>query len=38
MKVTEQIDDEWVKAVTAKGADGKKLIEEARALIKQYTK
>jgi TRAP-type C4-dicarboxylate transport system substrate-binding protein len=38
VKVTEQIDDEWVKDVTAKGADGKRLIEEARALIKQYSK
>jgi hypothetical protein len=38
VKVTEQIDDEWVKDVTAKGADGKKLIEDARALIKQYSK
>jgi TRAP-type C4-dicarboxylate transport system substrate-binding protein len=38
VKVTEQIDDEWVKDVTAKGADGKKLIDEARALIKQYSK
>ncbi len=38
VKMTEQIDDEWVKDVTAKGGDGKKLIEEARALIKQYSK
>lgn len=36
VKVTEQIDDEWVKTVTAKGQDGKRLIEDARALIKQY--
>ena len=38
VKVTEQIDDEWVKSVTAKGLDGKKLLDEARALIKQYSK
>lgn len=38
VKVTEQIDDEWIKTVTAKGHDGKKLFEEARALIKQYAK
>ncbi len=38
MKATENVDDEWVKDVTAKGADGKRLIEEARALIKQYDK
>ncbi|BDI06647.1 hypothetical protein [Sphaerotilus microaerophilus] len=37
VKVTEQIDDEWIKTVTAKGQDGKRLFEEARALIKQYS-
>ncbi len=36
MKATENVDDEWVKDVTAKGADGKRLLDEARALIKQY--
>ena len=36
MKATENVDDDWVKDVTAKGADGKRLLEEARALIKQY--
>lgn len=36
--MTDQIDDEWIKSVTAKGHDGKKLYEEARALIKQYSK
>jgi TRAP-type C4-dicarboxylate transport system substrate-binding protein len=38
MKATENVDDEWVKDVTAKGGDGKRLLEEARALIKQYDK
>jgi len=37
-KATENVDDEWVKEVSAKGADGKRLIQEARALIKQYEK
>lgn len=36
VKITEQIDDEWVKTVSAKGADGRKLLEEARSLISQY--
>ena len=36
MKATENVDDDWVKDVTAKGADGKRLLEEARTLIKQY--
>ncbi len=35
-KATESIVDEWVKAVNAKGADGKKLLEEAHALVRQY--
>jgi TRAP-type C4-dicarboxylate transport system substrate-binding protein len=38
MKATESVDDEWVKEVGGKGADGKRLIEEARALIRQYEK
>lgn len=38
VKATAGVDDEWIKAVGAKGADGKKLLEEARALIKQYAK
>jgi TRAP-type C4-dicarboxylate transport system substrate-binding protein len=36
IKATENVDDEWVKDVTAKGADGKRLLSEARALVKQY--
>jgi TRAP-type C4-dicarboxylate transport system substrate-binding protein len=35
-KALDTVDDDWVKEVSAKGADGKKLIEEARALVKQY--
>jgi hypothetical protein len=38
VKASENVDDDWVKEVSAKGADGKKLIEDARALIKQYEK
>lgn len=38
IKASENVDDEWVKEVTAKGADGKKLLEDARALLKKYAK
>jgi TRAP-type C4-dicarboxylate transport system substrate-binding protein len=38
IKASDSVDDDWVKEVSAKGADGKKLIEEARALVKQYDK
>ena len=31
MKAAELIDDEWVKTATAKGANGKQLLEVARA-------
>lgn len=38
VKATDQVDDEWVKEAAAKGADGRKLLDEARALVKQYSK
>ncbi len=38
VKAAEQIDDEWVKTANAKGANGKQLLDEARALITQYSK
>ena len=38
IKASDNVDDEWVKEVGAKGADGKKLLEDARALIRQYEK
>ncbi len=38
IKASESIDDDWVKEVAAKGADGRKLIEDAKALIKKYEK
>jgi TRAP-type C4-dicarboxylate transport system substrate-binding protein len=37
-KAASQIDDEWIKTANAKGANGKALLDEARALIKQYAK
>jgi TRAP-type C4-dicarboxylate transport system substrate-binding protein len=36
IKASDEVDDGWVKDVSAKGADGKALLEDARALIKQY--
>jgi TRAP-type C4-dicarboxylate transport system substrate-binding protein len=38
VKATENVDDNWVKEVDAKGADGKRLLQDARALIQQYDK
>jgi TRAP-type C4-dicarboxylate transport system substrate-binding protein len=38
IKATENVEEDWIKQVNEKGADGKKLLEEARALIKQYEK
>ncbi len=38
IKATEGVDEEWIKEAAAKGADGKKLLQEARALVKQYEK
>ncbi|MDR2239372.1 MAG: TRAP transporter substrate-binding protein [Zoogloeaceae bacterium] len=37
-KATASVDDEWIKDVSAKGADGKKLLEAAKALLNQYDK
>ncbi len=37
-KATADIDDQWVKEVSAKGANGAALLQNARALIKQYDK
>ncbi len=37
-KATDQVDDEWVKDITAKGHDGKKLLQVARDLIQKHTK
>ena len=38
VKATESVADAWVKSTSEKGADGKKLLDEARALIKQFDK
>ena len=35
-KATAEVDDQWVKEVSAKGANGAALLEDARALIRQY--
>ncbi len=35
---TQPVIDAWVKAATAKGLDGKKMLDEARALIAKYGK
>ena len=37
-KATDALDDQWAADITAKGGDGKKLLQEARDLIKKYTK
>ena len=36
VKASSDVDDQWVKEVTAKGSNGAALLEEARALIRQY--
>ena len=38
VKATDLVDDEWVKEANTKGVDGRKLLDEARALVKQYSK
>lgn len=38
VKATDQVDDDWIKEANAKGADGRKLLDEARALVVQYNK
>ncbi len=37
-KASDNVDDDWVKEANGKGADGAKLLEEARALLKKYEK
>ncbi len=36
MKATETVDDEWMKEVAAKGGNGQALINDAKALLKNY--
>ena len=35
-KATASLDDEWAKDVTAKGNDGRMLLQAARDLIRKY--
>ncbi|MBI2355079.1 MAG: TRAP transporter substrate-binding protein [Deltaproteobacteria bacterium] len=35
-KATESVDDEWVKEVGAKGANGRALLDDAKAMLKKY--
>jgi len=37
-KAAQPVIDDWVKDVTAKGADGKALLDSARSLIQKYSK
>ena len=37
-EATAQVDDEWIKEVSAKGMDGRKMYDDAVALVKQYSK
>lgn len=36
VKATESVDDDWIKEVGTKGANGKALLQDARALLKKY--
>ncbi|MCM2358600.1 MAG: TRAP transporter substrate-binding protein [Geobacteraceae bacterium] len=36
VKATEAVDDEWIKEVSAKGGNGKALLNDARDLLKRY--
>lgn len=38
VKATDSVDDDWIKEAASKGGDGKKLLEEARALVTQFSK
>jgi TRAP-type C4-dicarboxylate transport system substrate-binding protein len=38
VKLSSQIDDEWVADMNKRGFDGKKLLEGAKALIEKHTK
>ena len=35
-KATAHLEEEWVSDVTAKGQDGKQLLQTAKDLIKKY--
>jgi hypothetical protein len=38
MKATESVEKEWIVDVAKKGIDGKKLVDDARALIEKHAK
>ena len=38
IKLSAQVDDEWVVDMNKRGFDGKKLLETAKALIEKHTK
>ena len=38
VKATEPVNEEWIKEVGARGANGRALLNEARALLKKYDK
>jgi TRAP-type transport system periplasmic protein len=37
-KATDPLDDAWVEDMNKRGANGKAMLEDARALINQYSK
>lgn len=37
-KATDNLDDEWVADMTKRGLNGKAMLEDARALVKSYTR
>jgi len=38
IKASESVSDDWIKEAIAKGSDGKKLLDDARTLLKKYEK
>lgn len=38
VKATESVEVDWVKEVSAKGADGKKMLDDAKALVNKYAR
>jgi TRAP-type C4-dicarboxylate transport system substrate-binding protein len=37
-KATDHLDEEWITDINKRGGNGKAMLDDARALIKQYTK
>ena len=38
VKATESVEVDWVKEVSAKGPDGKKMLDDAKALVNKYAR